>query len=305
MPPVDDALRPGVESAPMSDPPSSPSPAERKPAPGPFRAVWRIVRTVGLAYLAVLVVVYFFQRRLQYFPSPGPVALPSGAMYEGLEEFTATASDGVRLRGWYWPGTRPIVLLIFNGNGGHRGHRLDWMADLRSLGVGVCAVDYRGYGGSQGVPTEEGLYRDAEAALDWLEGRGLEKVVYLGESLGSAVAVELARRRPPAALIVQSGFSSAVDVGQKAYPFLPVRLLMKDRYESAAKIAQVRAPSLFIHGTKDSIVPIRFGRALHDAATGVKEWYEVPNADHNDLPWVGGRAYLERIRRFLQEHVER
>lgn len=271
--------------------------------PGALRVIGRVARLFGAAYLAVAVFAYVFQRRLLYFPSPGPVPLPEGPRYRGIEEFHVRAADGTRLVGWYWPGERPIDILIFHGNAGHRGHRLEWLEGLRSLGCGLAILDYRGYGGSEGSPTERGLYLDAEAALSWLEERGERKreIVYFGESLGTAVAVELARRRPPAALILQSGFSSAADVGQRAYPFLPVRALMKDRFDSASKIGEVSAPILCIHGARDSIAPIRFARKLYEAAREPKEWFEVAAADHNDIPWVAGEEYLARIAAFLRK----
>ena len=268
-----------------------------------LKNLFRILRTVAIVYLAVAALAYIFQRRLQYMPDASPVPLPRDAGHEAMEEFTATAKDGVKVLGWYWPGLRPVDLLILHGNAGNRAHRLEWLEDLRELGLGLCIVDYRGYGGSGGSPTEEGLYLDAEAAEEWLRSRSRSAIVYYGESVGTAVAVELARRRPPAALVLQSAFSSAADVGQRAYPFLPVRLLMKDRYDALSRIREVRCPILFIHGDRDSIVPLRFGRALHDAAPEPKEWLEVAGADHNDLPWVGGAGYRKAVGDFLGRRV--
>ncbi len=280
--------------------PASPEPDRSRPA---RRLFWRVLRTAAVAYAAVLILAYLFQRRLQYFPDASAVPLPRGDEFRGLEELEATASDGVKVRGWHWPGSRPVTLLIFHGNAGHRGHRLEWVQDLHSLGLGVCILDYRGYGGSDGSPTEEGLYRDAERVLGWLEARSPGRVVYLGESLGSAVAVDLALRHEPAAMILQSSFPSAAAVARRAYPFLPVGFLMKDRYESAGKIARIACPILVIHGDGDSIVPAALGRALFEAAHEPKEWYSVPGADHNDLPWAGGKDYLARIDAFLRRHV--
>jgi fermentation-respiration switch protein FrsA (DUF1100 family) len=208
--------------------------------------------------------------------------------------------DAKRLRAWRWEGTRPITIYILHGNAGHRGHRLEWIEELRRLGAGIFIIDYRGYGGSEGSPTEEGLYLDAEAGAAWLQEKFPGKVVYLGESLGGAVAVELATRAPPAGLILQSTFTSAVDVARRAYPFLPVKLLMKDRYEASARIGRVACPILSIHGSSDSIVPRDLGRALFEKASEPKEWYEVHGADHNDLPWAGGPAYYQKIEEFLR-----
>jgi fermentation-respiration switch protein FrsA (DUF1100 family) len=131
---------------------------------------------------------------------------------------------------------------MFHGNAGHRGHRLDWIEDLHRLGYGVFALDYRGYGGSEGSPSEEGFYRDGEATLRWLGKQGIRDLVYFGESLGCAVAVEMARRYSPLALILQSGFSSALDVARNAYPYLPVRLLMGS-FDSKQKIAKILCQS--------------------------------------------------------------
>jgi len=164
----------------------------------------------------------------------------------------------------------------------------------------VLLLDYRGYGGSGGAPTEEGLVDDAEAAARWLEGRGAGKVAYFGESLGCGVAVALAARRPPAALILQSGADSLVHVAQRAYPVFPIGLLMKDRFDAAAQIASVPAPLLSIHGTEDELIPMAFGRALFDAAPGPKEWYPVEGAGHNDVSTRAGSAYYARVHAWLE-----
>ncbi|MHC4135240.1 MAG: alpha/beta hydrolase [Planctomycetota bacterium] len=239
---------------------------------------------------------YVFQRRLQYFPARQVPPPP-----EGVEDVTFTASDGVTLRAWYWPGSRDVTLVLFHGNAGHRGDRLEWMTPLHVLGWGLLLVDYRGYGGSEGSPTEQGLYRDGEAAADYLRGRGLAKLVYFGESLGCGVAVETAVRRPPAGLICQAGATSLVAVGKRAYPWLPVGLLMRDRFDSAARVAEARCPVLCIHGTDDTTIPIEMGRALFDAAREPKEWFPIDGGGHNDLSEVGGAAYYERVHEFLEK----
>ncbi|MGH7378363.1 MAG: alpha/beta hydrolase, partial [Candidatus Methylomirabilales bacterium] len=170
---------------------------------------------------------------------------------------------------------------------------------LRRTGAGVLLLDYRGYGGSGGAPTEEGLYRDGEAAAAWVEAQGLGPLVYVGESLGTGVAVEVALRRPPAALVLQSPFTSLTDVAARHYPYLPVRLLLKDRYESLEKIARVSCPVLVIHGDRDSIIPIAQGRKLFEAVPGRKAFLEVPGGDHNDPLWDLLPGYAERVGGFL------
>ena len=266
------------------------------------RLLWRIV----LIYVCVAGIVYVFQRRLQYMPDGSAVSTPGKGSPDPIEEVTLTSPDGLRLEAWYWAGTKPVTFYILHGNGGHRGHRLDWMQDLHALGVSLFIIDYRSYGGSEGVPTEEGLYMDAEAGARWLREKKGGKVVYVGESLGSAVAVELATRIPPDALIIQGGFASAVDVARDVYFFLPVNLLMKDRYDATLRIGKVTCPMLFIHGDEDGIVPIRHGKALFEAAMRSQrhggasiEWYAVRGAGHNDVEETGGPEYYARIREFL------
>jgi len=265
--------------------------------------IWRLVRNLAVLYLGFVALIYFLQRRLQYFPDPASVAIPSDPKYRGIETVKLTTSDGLHLFAWYWAGQQPLTLVIFHGNAGHRGYRLEWMADLHSLGYGVFVLDYRGYGGSEGSPSEEGLYLDGVTALEWLDRNGVQKLVYLGESLGCGVAVEMAVRHPPVALILQSAFSSAVHVARKAYPYLPAGLLMKDRYNSKPKMTKIFCPVLSIHGGRDSIIPPALGRALFEAAKEPKLWYLIPDANHNDLPWVGGKAYLDEIQGFLEHYA--
>jgi len=193
---------------------------------------------------------------------------------------------------------------MLHGNAGHRGHRLDWARGFHELGFGVLLLDYRGYGGSDGSPTEEGLYLDAEAAVAWLRRRP-GGMIYLGESLGSGPAIELALRHPPAALILHAPLASAVDVGRAAYPYLPVSWLLKDRYENDRKIGKVASPILVIHGERDSVVPLEQGRRLFDLSPGPKEWLSVPKAGHNDLAYTGGERYWSAIRAFLEKSVIR
>ncbi len=272
---------------------------ERTVRAGVGSFLFRALRILIIAFLAVLGLAYFFQRRLIYFPTAERVAIPSEPRYRDIREVDLTASDGVPLKAWHWPGARGLTLLVFHGNAGHRGHRLPWLETLRETGAGVFILDYRGYGGSGGSPTEGGLYRDAEAAADWLAGNGIAPVVYVGESIGTAVAVELALRRPPAALILQSAPTSVTAIGQSAYPFLPVGLFLKDRFDSLSKIGRVTCPVLSIHGGSDTLVPIAMGRALFEAVPGKKDWYEIRGADHNDPLWAMDAGYARRIAEFL------
>ena len=244
-------------------------------------------------WLVVCVVVYFFQRRLQYFPDASRVPLPA---LPGLEEVTLTAADGVELKAWHWPGLRPLTLLIFHGNAGHRGHRLGWIEGFHRGGWGVFLLDYRGYGGSGGSPTEQGFYKDADAAYLWLKSRG-QRVAVLGRSIGAGVALDLASREPVEAIILDSGAISMAAVASVAYKILPVRLLMTDQFDATEKLERIRAPLLAIHGEADGIIPMRLGRELYDAFPGKKTWLTLKDRGHND---ARGAAYYRNVDDFLK-----
>ena len=263
--------------------------------------LWPLLKGLVVIYAVLVGTVYLLQRKLQYFPNADPVPLPRGQEFRGLQTVELVSEDGNRSLSWYWPGEKPLTLVYFGGNGGNRADRLDWARDFHRLGYGLLLLDYRGYGGNPGTPTETGLYRDAQAALDWLAREPGRKLAYLGESLGSGVAAELATRAVPAGLIIQSGFSSAVDVGKSRYPLLPVSLLMKDRFDSLPKIRELGCPLLSIHGDRDRTVPLPLGRALFEAAPEPKEWLLVPGAAHNDVSGVGGQPYWTKIDDFLKE----
>ena len=209
---------------------------------------WQLLKGAFVLYLLIIGAVYFLQRKLKYFPDPRPESLPQEQNFSGLKNVTLVTKDKVSILGWYWPGSIPVTIVIFHGNGGHRGHRLNWIQRFHEHGYGIFILDYRGYGGSKGTPTENGLYQDSQTALNWLQSQTDNHLVYLGESLGSSVAVEMAIRFPPKAVIIQSGFPSAVEVAKKHYPFLPVGLLMKDTYLTRHKISGLTCPTLHIHG---------------------------------------------------------
>jgi len=263
--------------------------------------LWPLLKGLLVIYMVLVGSVYLFQRKLQYFPNADPVPLPQGQAFRGLQEVELETEDGNRLLSWYWPGDRPLTLVYFSGNGGNRADRLEWARDFHTLGFGLFLLEYRGYGGNPGTPTETGLYRDAQAAIDWLAREPGRKLAYLGESLGSGVAVEMATRAAPAGVIIQSGFSSAADVGQHRYPVLPVRFLMKDPFDSLPKIRGLDCPLLAIHGDRDRTVPLSLGLALFDAAPEPKEWLPVPGAAHNDVSGAGGQSYWKKIEDFLNE----
>ena len=239
------------------------------------------------------------ERALIYFPSRELVGTPAtvGLTYRDV---WFHAEDGVRLHGWYVPARLPITLLWCHGNAGNISHRLDNIEEIhRRLGLGVFIFDYRGYGRSDGRPTESGLYRDARAAREALirEGVPAERMVYFGRSLGAAVAVELALGAPPPALILETPFLSVRAMANRTLPGSGV--LFKARFDSLEKIGRVRSRLLILHGDADEVVPYEHGRRLFAAAPEPKGFYTIRGAHHNDTYWVGGEDYWGAWARFL------
>ena len=258
-----------------------------------------IVTLVASGLMAAL---WSQQRRLIYFPTSVPLP-PASAVLPNGSDVVIRTDDGLDLNAWYFPvdGGGPAVLMC-HGNGGDRSMRVPLAAALNRLGMSVLLLDYRGFGGNPGRPTEEGLAADARAAQAWLAARpGSDRMVYFGESLGAAVVLELALQRPPEALVLRSPFTSLPDVAAVHYPWLPVRWLLMDRYPSLERIAAVRAPVLVVAGDRDDIVPEPMSRRLFDAADEPKRYVVVPGAGHNDLELLAGSEMLDEIGRFLSE----
>ena len=252
-----------------------------------------------------LAVIWTMQRRFMYFPT-GDVPTPGEIGLTDVEPVTFQTIDGLGLSGWFFAASGPsprVTVLVFNGNAGNRAHRGPLAATLHRHGIQVLLVDYRGYGGNAGTPSEYGLAADSRAARSYLAGRpdvDLSRLVYFGESLGTAVAIDLAVEHPPAALVLRSPFTSMADLGQHHYPFLPVRLLLRDRFAAIDQIRQIRVPLLVIAGGHDRIVPTENSRRLYDAAIAPKTLLVLPDADHNDYALLAGDEMIEVIVRFLQ-----
>src|SRR4051794_2181089 len=233
-----------------------------------------------------------------YFPARAFEGTPAdvGLDYRELEIET---EDGERLHGW-WTGAGAATLghlLLFHGNAGNVGDRVVHAALLTAAGFDVLLFDYRGYGRSTGKPSEQGTYRDARAAREALLAQpetDAGRALYLGESLGGAVALALAVESPPAGLVLQSTFTSVRDTGREHYPFIPAGLI-PNAYPSLRLIPDLRAPLLVLHGERDEIVPVSHGRALFDAAPEPKRIEVFRELGHNDLVPLAGKAYAETI----------
>jgi fermentation-respiration switch protein FrsA (DUF1100 family) len=260
---------------------------------------------VVVAYLLLVGLTMFFEERLIFVPS----RYPNGNWHPPelqCEDVEFATHDGVCLHGWYCPVPRPrCVFLMFHGNAGNITHRVDRITSWqRTLNVSVFVFDYRGYGRSAGQPNEPGVYTDARAAYRWVtatKGIAPDDVVFFGESLGAAVALQLATEVPPRALILESPFTSAVEVGQHAFPWLPVRWIMRNRFASIEKIGRYHGPLLIIHGTQDTVIPFAMGQTLFDRANAPKRFYPVAGADHNEVAVMGGRLYMQAMDAFLRE----
>jgi uncharacterized protein len=274
------------------------------PAPPPRKRTalwWRVVRTCLLAYIGMALLLMFLENRLVYHPVPYPVGdwQPAGLTFDNAE---FTADDGTSLHGWYIEHGEPrAVVLFLHGNAGNIAGRAEFLRRVHALRVSVLALDYRGYGRSEGSPTEAGVIADARAARTWLAKKaGLREadILLWGESLGCGVAIELAADGARA-LILESAFTSLPDVAAHHYAWMPVRLLMRNRMRAVDKTAQFQGPLLAAHGDADSVIPYELGRRLFETANEPKEFVTIQGGDHNDPRssqfWQAVDRFLDRL----------
>jgi fermentation-respiration switch protein FrsA (DUF1100 family) len=254
-----------------------------------------------VGYLAIVALMYFAQRALMYFPYSERMT-PADADFPQATEVELKAADGVRIFAWTVPPKpgKPVVL-YFHGNGGSLAHRVARFRKLVDDGTGLVALSYRGYGGSDGSPSEDGLIADGRAAYDFARATYPDaKIVLWGESLGTGVAVAIATEKDVAAVILEAPFTSAADVAFSAYPFVPVSLLMKDQFRSADRIGKVTAPVLIMHGARDRIVPFRQGERLFALANEPKQFVRFADGGHEDLDRYD---HLAAARTFIAQHL--
>lgn len=256
---------------------------------------------VGLV-LVFVTLAYVFQRRLVYLPSPGPVP-PAATVLPGARDVRLETADGLTLDAWYVPATWPdlgVSVLLAPGNAGDRSLRAPLAAALRGRGMSVLLLDYRGYGGNPGDPTEAGLALDVRAARSYLVDElrvPPGRVIYFGESLGAAVVSELATEHPPGGLLLRSPFTSLPDAAARLYPFLPVRLLLKDRFPVVEHVRKVHVPTAVVYGSADSVVPAEQSRAVARAVAGPVFSVEELGADHNDAALLDGPRLVDAAAR--------
>jgi fermentation-respiration switch protein FrsA (DUF1100 family) len=257
--------------------------------------------TFGLVYVSALSAMFVFQRDLQYFPArhdPAPEALG----LKNVERVALPTADGETVILWYAPASagRPTILFL-HGNAGAMSDRADRLAYYQSRGFGAAFLSWRGYGGSTGKPTEAGLILDATAAYAFLRDGGIpaDQIVLVGESLGTGVAVQIAAQNPVGAVVLEAPYTAAVDIAARAYPWVPVRLLMKDTFLSRTYIPQVRAPLLILHGERDTVIPFGFGETLFALANQPKTFLSLGPVGHEALfdpaTWARGADFIDRV----------
>ena len=252
----------------------------------------------SIFYLGILVVLFLRQRTLLFpIPQTGRTS-PEAAGFPQAEENILTTSDGEKTIIWHVP-AKPghAVVIYFPGNGDFLGGTVNRFRDITAHGTGLVALSYRGYAGSSGYPSEQGLLRDADAAYVFASARySLDRIVLWGFSLGTGVAVATATEHPVAKLILEAPYTSIVDIAASHFPFVPVRWLLRDPFRSDQRMTQVTAPLLIMHGERDDTIPIGFGERLFALARGPKQFVRFPEGGHDDL---GNYGAIETARRFI------
>lgn len=260
----------------------------------------------ALLYTTYIGILFFMQNRLMFLPHLPNRELEATPTSIGLhyEQTTVHTVDNIQLDGWFIPVSNSApTLLFFHGNAGNISHRLTSIATFHDLGLNVFIFDYRGYGRSSGKPSEFGVYRDAEAVWQYLtRHRGVDphRIIVFGRSLGGAIAAWLAARTQPAAIIIESSFTSVPELASKLYPLAPTRLLARLQFNTLKTIQNIRSPLLVIHSHEDDLIPFAHGKALYETAQVPKQFLELIG-NHNDGFMVTGKRYIQGLEKFLNE----
>jgi hypothetical protein len=252
-----------------------------------LRALKRSLKGAVIVYLMVVAILFFAQRSMLYVRTTARPMLNIAALEPKREIVCLATPDGLHLRSWYFRPARdgaPVVVFL-HGNAGDIGNHIPWAKFLIDAGYGVLALEYRGYGGNPGSPTEAGLYDDGRAAFAFLKQQGIadRNVVLFGESLGTGVAVQMATEHDVGAVVLRSPYTSIADVAAVQLWYIPAHWLVRDRFDSLSKIASIHAPLMMFHGDADTLIPIALGRRLFDAAPEPKTWLTIPGTGHNDV----------------------
>lgn len=267
------------------------------------------IQSAGFLVAAIVVYIVFlllFENKIIFHPSrypegywdPASVGVPAQDIY-------FTSEDGVKLHGWFIPAPKAVATVLwFHGNAGNISHRLDNIQRLAPLNLNIFIFDYRGYGRSEGEPDEQGIYKDSKAAYKTVIGLNsvsVDTLFLFGRSLGGICAVETALNHPARGLILESVFTSASDMSRKVFPLIPLGWAIRSKLDAIGKVPNLKLPKLFLHGTRDEIVPYDLGRKLFDHAGEPKKFYPIEGAGHNDTYTIGGRDYFDTLNRFITE----
>ncbi|OGV41881.1 MAG: hypothetical protein A2X48_07650 [Lentisphaerae bacterium GWF2_49_21] len=256
-------------------------------------------------YFGILLLMFLFQSKMIYFPTRGIVCTPADTRLE-FEDLMLKTHDGVKINTWYVPARNPAAgtVIFCHGNGGNMCYSLDVAENFSKMNYNVLLFDYRGYGKSEGSPSEKGTYYDAQTAYDWLmkEKKIPEReIVVMGRSLGGSIAANLAKDNSPRLLILESSFTSTPDVAADAYRIFPVRLLCRYKYNTLDYIGKIKCPVLVIHSPDDEIIPYSHGKKLFSSAKEPKEFLQI-RGGHNEGFDDSKEIYIEGLKKFLEEH---
>ena len=266
-----------------------------------MKYLYLIFSSIIIAYLVLLFFIYFYQRNLLYHPSENNYQ--NDKIQFSYDEIFIKVDDKIKLKSWIINKNlkKFKTLLFFHGNAGELSNRIYKLNELNKLDINILLISWRGFSGNEGSPTEENLYKDAKAAIKWLNRKEVEnnKIILYGESLGTGVAVEIGKKNNFNSIILESPFTSMENAAKIYYPYLPVKLLLKDKYNSISKIKKITTPILIMHGKKDDIVPFSMGKELFEKANNPKYSYFTSDDDHmmefND-------QILKSIKNFIDKH---
>ena len=245
-------------------------------------SLFYIFGLILIVYLIVTLGLYIFQRKLLYYPNFNSDIKGDGLSHS-FENINIKTKDNINLKGWFHlKDLKKKTILFFHGNAGSLDNRIYKLNLLGNLDINFLIIAWRGYSGSSGKPTELGLYQDAKSAVNWLNLKGIteKNIILYGESLGTSVAIEIGQHKNFAGIILEAPFTSMADTGKKHYPFFPVKLLLKDKYENENKIKNIKFPILVMHGKKDKIIPFYMGKEIYNLANEPKSKYFTENDDH-------------------------
>jgi len=266
-----------------------------------MKYIYLTLSSLIIAYILLIIFIYFYQRNLLYHPSENNYQ--NDKIQFNYDEIFITVDEEIQLKSWIIKKDfkKFKTLVIFHGNAGHLSNRIYKLNELYKLDINILLISWRGFSGNKGSPTENNLYKDAKAAIKWLNEEGVSnnQIILYGESLGSGVAVEVGKENNFNSIILESPFTSIENSAKIYYPYLPVRLILKDRYDSISKIKMINIPILIMHGEKDDVVPFSMGKELFEKANSPKQSYFTPDDDHM---MEFNSSLLKNIKDFIEKY---